>query len=132
MIQYIPWTGHCAAVPMFLLIYYAVLIVLCFGHDFVDVFHKTSVPNYKLGSQYDAQNLQHQEALDEIRAYLNQAKYYTLAKPDLACGLQRILSKYKNLQNTSYETSINQLVIEECVCCNVQLSKVEVDQLWVV
>ena len=127
--QFIPWTSHPAVIPIFLLTYYALVITLCFSQDFVALFHKSAHRNNDFVSECDVQ-YQLQAAVDEIRAYLDQAAYYTLAKAELSFGLQRVLSKYKNLQNTSYETSINQLVLEECVCCNVQLSKEEVDQLW--
>ena len=106
MIQYIPWTSHWSAIPICLLIYYAVLILLCFVKDFVDLFRRISHPNHKLAIEYDLQNSQHQAAIDEIHAYLGQAAYYTFTKADLTFGLQRLLSKYTSLQNTSYETSI--------------------------
>ena len=132
MIQYIPSPSPSSTIPICLLIYYSALKLLCFGKDFIQLFGDTSHPNHKLPSEYNIQSFQHQAALNEIQAYLGEVAYCTFTKADLTFGLQRLLFKYKYLQNTSYEKSINQPVFEECVGCNVQLSKEEVDQLWMV
>ncbi|MBC7829279.1 MAG: hypothetical protein H7122_16140 [Chitinophagaceae bacterium] len=108
------WSAYWSAILIILLTYYAVIILLYCKEDLKNIILKTSHIKYRPTSEHNSQTSQQQAAMDEIRAYLLQSSYYPIGKSDFVSGLQGILSKYKNLQNTAYETSINKLALQEC------------------
>jgi hypothetical protein len=70
------------------------------------------------------------DLVDEIRALL-QAEGVTADKEDLLGKLRRLLQKYPTLKETSFQPSINQLlVIESKNHCSVDLNEKEIRVLW--
>lgn len=131
MINHITWASYLSAVTILLLLYYSVILLLFYRKDFRFVLHRIVAPKPSPQNKENVEFSHQQSPIGEIRAFVRQAAC-NISKAELIFGLQQLLSRYKHLQNTAYETSINQLILHECACCNVHLYKEDVDQLWVV
>jgi type I site-specific restriction-modification system R (restriction) subunit len=71
------------------------------------------------------------ELADEIKQLIEKAKEKSYIKEELLFSLQKIIKAYQQLQGTSYQHDINNLITESCKThCSIHLSADEVATVW--
>lgn len=69
--------------------------------------------------------------MDEINAYIQEAKRTKADKENFLLSLRRILSKYPAIKATEYKEAITSVLISEAAHhCSIHLSEAEVDSVW--
>lgn len=69
--------------------------------------------------------------MDELSAYLREAKKQRTIKEELLFALGSIIRNYPLLQSSSYQDHITKVLISECQhICSVHLSEEEVVRVW--
>lgn len=71
------------------------------------------------------------DLVDELSALIRQAAFEQTGKDTLSHSVTAVLKKYPSLYESSYQTSVSNLIAHECEThCNIHFSAEEIRQLW--
>jgi hypothetical protein len=71
--------------------------------------------------------------MDEVNAYLEEAKRSKCVKEEMLFALNAILRKYPSVAASEYKESVTNVIVNQCEYnCSVHLSADEVVRMWVV
>ena len=82
----------------------------------------------------EAESLEHvvYSCMDEINAYLAEAKKSRCAKEEIVYSFQSILKKYPALSTSEYKESLTNVLVSQCEhVCSIRLSADDVVRVWV-
>jgi len=161
MFNNISWQSYWIAIALFSAGYYLVIYVLYFRHDFVIRRSKasTSAAESSFLSQtttgQDSQSGAAQQSflfnhpedfqrpemntmehtvytcMDEINAFLEEARRGKCVKEDVIVDLHRILRKYPTISTSEYKESLTNVIVGQCEYrCSVHLSADDVVRVW--
>ncbi len=69
--------------------------------------------------------------MNELNAYLENAKKQKCVKEEIIFSIQSILKKYPTLKTSQYKESISNVLVSECEhLCSIHLSGEDVVQVW--
>lgn len=158
MLSYVTWQGYwtcialsCAAYYLWIYLKYFKSSLLKFGAgkeesntvSFQSLrYHQQSTEIFPPKTEEDAQPVVEQDAqtddeyaayslMDEVNAYLQEAKRTKCVREELVFALHTIVKKYPSLAPTSWADAVNKFLVAECKqVCSVHLSEEEVRHVW--
>jgi hypothetical protein len=69
--------------------------------------------------------------IDEINAFIQEAKRVKTGKEDFLLSIKVILAKYPTIKKTEYKEAVTSVLISEAAHhCSIHLSEAEVDSVW--
>lgn len=162
MFNNISWQGYWITLALIAAAYYLVVYLLYFRKDFSIEWRKGFQRGFKSpfsapaskdrlsrdnpnqqpslfensdefqASETDTIEYAVQACMDEINAYLEEAKRSKCIKEEVLFGLRSILTKYPAISKSGYKDSLTSLVINQCeYLCSVHLNSDDVMGVWV-
>jgi hypothetical protein len=153
MFSNISWLEYLTFIAVSALIYYVFVLVTYYRYDLLqtikakqpasvntlnftaDSIHQSGSP--VIGEDFQSKMMEVsqsqivQSLIDEVRAYLEEARRDETSKEVLLQCLSLIAGKYPSLANSEYRNSIDQFLINEAEAnCAVLLSEDEVSGVW--
>jgi len=159
MFNNISWQGYWLTIALLSTGYYLTVYLLYFRNDFKVFFNrKLSVNNHSHfvspGSDLKQETSNSQPSLfddaiefqspdphseeaivyaciDEIDAFLKEAKKSKCIKEELIFSLQLILKKYPSLKNSQFKASVTNVIVGQCEHnCSIHLNADDVVRVW--
>jgi hypothetical protein len=162
MLNNINWQGYWITIALLIAGYYLVIYMLYLRKDFSIEWRKGSKPNEESpffstspNSAVSSSDAVHQPPLfdsfeefqrpsantiehavytcmDEINAYLEEAKRSKCIKEEMLFALHSILKKFPAISTSDYKESVTNVIVNQCeYLCSVHLSADDVVRVWV-
>lgn len=69
--------------------------------------------------------------VDEVNAYLEEARRRKGNKDELITALQQIIAKYPTIKDTEYEASLSSVIVTQCAhLCFIHLTEADMSRVW--
>lgn len=161
MFNNISWQGYWVSIAILTASYYLVIYLLYFRKDFSIEWKKNSKSRDSFLTSVSTNTADLQPAtstqptlfhnleefqlppkdtiestvytcIDEVNAYLEEAKRHKCVKEDMLHALQAILRKYPSIADSEYKASVTNVLVTQCeYYCSVHLSADDVVRVWV-
>lgn len=149
MIHNISWADFFTTVVIAVLVYYAMVVYACYRQDLGQLVNRKPMgaaqaagrinqpslfepqdPEFRLPPNDSAERMVY-DCVDEVNAFLEQAKAQRCTKENLIPSLQRILKKYPQVKTSDYKESLSNVLITQCEhVCSVRLSAEDMVVVW--
>lgn len=158
MLNNISWQGYWTSLALLSAGYYLVIYLLYYRSDFKMTFprkgqHRKSAAAFaavlnagKRAAQpspiqdednaFEKPPIDSEEGfvyhlMDEISAYFEEARKSRCVKEELLYAVKQILSKYRSLNGSKYQESINNVIVSEAEhLCSIHISSEEIAGVW--
>lgn len=69
--------------------------------------------------------------VDEVNAYLEEARKRKGDKDELISALRQIISKYPSIKGSEYQTSLSSVIVTQCAhLCFIHLTEADMSRVW--
>lgn len=149
MFNTISWQAYWMAIALTTAGYYGIVFLLYFRKGLkissssgASSLFSSSSSNHQLRSQ-EASDFSEPErgtdehmvyaCVDEINAFIQEAKRVKTGKQEFLLSIKAILAKYPTIPTTQYKEAVTSVLISEAAHnCSIHLSEAEVDSVWLV
>jgi hypothetical protein len=131
MFTQISWSSYIVTVVLLLVSYYLVIAYWYYRHDLLQlIVGKNTTNNVAAFTQRHTTLVQ--SFVDEVQAFMAEARRNKLDKRDILLSLPLLLKKYPTFMNSAFHESVQNLIINECISyCSIALSGEELSALWI-